>query len=88
MELVDEWMDYSGSIEEISQCIHIALLCVQKSADQRPSMSSVVPMLSSETAIPPKPQPPGFYIERDIPIAENSCHRTSNEASITLLEPR
>lgn len=38
--------------------LQIGLLCVQASADLRPSMSTVVKMLNNNTAIPRPTQPP------------------------------
>ncbi|KAL5730611.1 hypothetical protein ACHQM5_003412 [Ranunculus cassubicifolius] len=85
MLLVDESVNSIWFVEEISRCIHIGLLCVQKDINQRPTMSSVVLMLSSETVLP-APEPPGFYIERTTLIKREIC--ISNDDDITLLEGR
>ncbi|KAL5730649.1 hypothetical protein ACHQM5_003447 [Ranunculus cassubicifolius] len=92
MQLVDELVNSLWYVDEISRCIHIGLLCVQKDICRRPTMSYVLLMLSSETALP-APQPPGFYIERTTLAKENLspgdkelCN--SNDATITLLEAR
>ena len=45
---------------EVLRSIHVGLLCVQHCADDRPSMSSVVLMLSSDAALP-QPKEPGFF---------------------------
>ncbi|KAL5730627.1 hypothetical protein ACHQM5_003428 [Ranunculus cassubicifolius] len=92
MQLVDESINCSGYHKEISRCIHIALLCVQKSTIQRPFMSSVVLMLSSENAVA-APQPPGFYIERSTLIGEDKSSKhdeacSSNDVTITSLGGR
>ncbi|KAL5730629.1 hypothetical protein ACHQM5_003430 [Ranunculus cassubicifolius] len=92
MQLIDASMNSSSYLEEITRCIHIALLCVQKNTNQRPFMSDVVLMLSSEISVP-APQPPGFYIERSTtPIGENSSSKEkegcTNGATITLLYGR
>ncbi|CAA7039620.1 unnamed protein product [Microthlaspi erraticum] len=44
---------------QIIRYFHISLLCVQRRAQDRPTMSSVVVMLSSGEAVP-RPNPPGF----------------------------
>ncbi|KAF9597663.1 hypothetical protein IFM89_020543 [Coptis chinensis] len=93
MELVDESMDNSCLAQEILRYIHIGLLCVQKGADQRPTMSSVVLMLSSETVVLPKPLPPGFYFERSTPIKDNLSYSNkesyvSYDSTISLVEGR
>lgn len=49
--------------------IHIGLLCVQQSPDDRPNMSSVVLMLGSEGELP-MPTQPGFFTERNIVESE------------------
>ncbi|KAL5720511.1 hypothetical protein ACHQM5_013177 [Ranunculus cassubicifolius] len=91
MELVDESISHSCSIQDVQRCIHVALLCVQKCMMLRPKMSCVVVMLSSETAVLPKPQLPGFYVERSSPpIEEKPCCNDkegylSNEATITFV---
>ncbi|KAF5199039.1 S-receptor-like serine/threonine-protein kinase, partial [Thalictrum thalictroides] len=94
MELIDKSMSTisSSSVEDVLRCIHVGLLCVQKRTEQRPTMSSVLLMLSSEAVVLPKPQVPGFFVERDF-IKEHSSQSDkesciSNEATITLLEAR
>ncbi|RVW13840.1 G-type lectin S-receptor-like serine/threonine-protein kinase [Vitis vinifera] len=58
-ELIDETMAEACFQEEISRCVHVGLLCVQESAKDRPSISTVLSMLSSEIAhLPPPKQPP------------------------------
>ncbi|KAF5188494.1 Cysteine-rich receptor-like protein kinase, partial [Thalictrum thalictroides] len=89
MELVDDSICNSVSAQDIIRCIHVGLLCVQKSSEQRPTMSSVLLMLCSETVILPKPQAPGFYIERG-PINDHSSYSEkelclSNDETITIL---
>ncbi|KAF7138578.1 hypothetical protein RHSIM_Rhsim07G0195100 [Rhododendron simsii] len=48
----------SGSIREIIRCINIGLLCVQKNVAERPTMASVVIMLSSSSLSLPIPSEP------------------------------
>lgn len=43
------------------RCINIALLCVQENAGDRPTMSEVVAMLSSEAMTLPEPKHPAFF---------------------------
>uniref|UniRef100_A0A453GQ15 Protein kinase domain-containing protein n=1 Tax=Aegilops tauschii subsp. strangulata TaxID=200361 RepID=A0A453GQ15_AEGTS len=45
---------------EARRYINIALMCVQESADDRPTMSDVVAMLNSESVIIPEPNPPAY----------------------------
>ncbi|GMJ14640.1 hypothetical protein like AT1G11340 [Hibiscus trionum] len=59
MEVVDSTLSDSCSTDEILKCIQIGLLCVQEHATQRPTMSTVVSMLSKEATLP-APKPPTF----------------------------
>ncbi|KAL5719963.1 hypothetical protein ACHQM5_012682 [Ranunculus cassubicifolius] len=94
IELIDnELMRNSCCFGAVLRCIHIGLLCVQNSTDCRPTMSSVVLMLSSESLVLPTPQQPGFYIERSRSNIKNSSSTekeiyTSNNVTITNLEGR
>lgn len=49
-----------SSLSEIVKCIHIGLLCVQENVAKRPTIASVVLMLSEESASLPLPSKPGF----------------------------
>ena len=40
--------------------INVGLLCVQESADDRPSMSDIVSMLGNESVCLPSPKQPSF----------------------------
>lgn len=61
-------MDTSLTVDchtlEIMRCINIALLCVQENAADRPNMSDVVAMLSSEGMILPEPKHPAYFHTR------------------------
>ncbi|KAI8525262.1 hypothetical protein RHMOL_Rhmol13G0216900 [Rhododendron molle] len=57
MEIVGSWMTESDSDKEVLRCIHIALLCVEELAKDRPNMSDVAFMLCKETTLPPPKQP-------------------------------
>lgn len=45
------------------RCIHLGLLCVQELPKDRPSVSAVLSMLSSETVELPEPQQSAFSIK-------------------------
>ncbi|KAF7822797.1 G-type lectin S-receptor-like serine/threonine-protein kinase [Senna tora] len=77
-------------IFEALRCIHISLLCVQQHPEDRPSMSTVAVMLSSESALP-EPMEPAYIIEKTIVEADSSTKHllsSTNEISLTMLEPR
>ncbi|KAI8573862.1 hypothetical protein RHMOL_Rhmol01G0308500 [Rhododendron molle] len=48
MDFVDQVLADSCSLQQVTRCLHIGLLCVQDHAADRPTMSTVVLMLSSE----------------------------------------
>ncbi|KAJ0097760.1 hypothetical protein Patl1_28021 [Pistacia atlantica] len=87
------------SSSEIIRCIHIGLLCVQENEADRPTMISVVLMLSSNSFSLSVPSEPAFFMHT---IAEqynsevivpgqsktNFVQCTVNEASITEVDPR
>jgi hypothetical protein len=43
------------------RCVNIGLICVQENADDRPTMSDVVSMLSSESITLPEPNYPAYF---------------------------
>ncbi|CAI9760461.1 unnamed protein product [Fraxinus pennsylvanica] len=77
---------------EVLRCIQVALLCVQKLPQDRPTMASVVVMLSNESVTLPQPKEPGFFVERscdetDTLPFEETC-LTQNGVTISVLEAR
>ncbi|KAI3842383.1 hypothetical protein MKW92_037537, partial [Papaver armeniacum] len=74
------------------RCIHVGLLCVQESAKHRPTMSTVLSMLTSEIVNLPTPKQPAF-IEREVSSPSGSSSETpkpfySNNVTITSIEGR
>ncbi|XP_045828352.1 cysteine-rich receptor-like protein kinase 26 isoform X2 [Trifolium pratense] len=53
---------YNSSRNEILRCIHIGLLCVQDNVAKRPTMSTVVLMLSSYSLSLSIPSEPAFFM--------------------------
>ncbi|GLT36789.1 hypothetical protein SLA2020_111450 [Shorea laevis] len=51
LDLIDEALADSFSSTEVKRCIQVALLCVQDHAKNRPTMATVISMLSSETEL-------------------------------------
>ncbi|XP_059661618.1 G-type lectin S-receptor-like serine/threonine-protein kinase At4g27290 isoform X2 [Cornus florida] len=95
LELIDAPLgEDSCSLSQVLRSIHVALLCVQQSPEDRPNMSSVVLMLGSEGALL-QPKQPGFYTERTFPEMDyySSSRQTQttssvNEITMTVLEAR
>ncbi|CAL5336889.1 unnamed protein product [Camellia sinensis] len=91
LELIDEALWDSYYPTEVVRSIHVGLLCVQQSPEDRPSMSSVVLMLGGEGILPQAKQP-GFFTERNVLEAVGSSRKKAagsiNEMTITLFSAR
>ncbi|XP_010448769.1 PREDICTED: cysteine-rich receptor-like protein kinase 5 isoform X1 [Camelina sativa] len=92
MEVVDPSFQDSYQINEITRCIHIALLCVQEEAEDRPTMSTVVQMLTTSSIALAAPRPPGCFFqtkhEKSGPSMGSSALCSVDDASITHVTPR
>ncbi|CAM0884819.1 unnamed protein product [Alopecurus aequalis] len=60
LEVVDPFLNGSFSENEVLKCVHIGLLCGQGNPADRPTMSTVVMMLGSETFTVDMPSKPLF----------------------------
>ncbi|KAJ6966581.1 G-type lectin S-receptor-like serine/threonine-protein kinase SD1-1 isoform X4 [Populus alba x Populus x berolinensis] len=90
-ELIDESLNNTCDLSEVMRVIHVGLLCVQQAPEDRPTMSTVVLMLTSNITLP-EPKEPGFFTERKLYDQESSSSKvdtcSANEITITLLTPR
>ncbi|XP_031284383.1 putative receptor-like protein kinase At4g00960 isoform X1 [Pistacia vera] len=86
-----------GSNRDMMRCIHIGLLCVQDNVANRPTMASVVHMLTGGTLSLPTPSKPAFFMDSNTTTdnlessaldQSNNFQFSLNEASITELSPR
>lgn len=91
-EAVDSILNGNFREDEASRMLQIGLLCVQASAELRPSMSLVVSMLTDNPEIPQPSQPPfintnGPNISRStlqtIYNAQNDTYSQSSGNSLT-----
>lgn len=89
-EFTDEKISEPCPQAEILRCIHVGLLCVQELAQDRPPISTVLSMLSSEIAELPTPQKPAFISRRIGPCVERQSQRicSTNEVTVTVIEGR
>lgn len=78
MELIDANMG-TYPRNEVVRCIHLGLLCVQEDAMERPTMSTIILMLSSHSISLPRPLPPAFCMVRRNSSSTN--HRTGSQSS-------
>ncbi|KAG7957445.1 hypothetical protein I3843_11G174800 [Carya illinoinensis] len=89
MELIDELVGDANTRSGVFRLIQVGLLCVQQRLEDRPNMSSVVLMLSSESLLR-IPRQPGFYTdspERDSSSGKNPTY-SENGISISTFEAR
>ncbi|KAK4720615.1 hypothetical protein R3W88_010848 [Solanum pinnatisectum] len=87
---IDPFILNPSSEMEIRKCIQIGLLCVQEFAEDRPNISSVLVMLSSETTSLPAPSQPAFTERRHFRMCNENRETkfTLNKMSITNLTGR
>ncbi|KAI4296561.1 hypothetical protein L6164_036510 [Bauhinia variegata] len=93
IELMDPLLENQFPSSEVLRCIQVVLLCVQQHPEERPTMSSVLLMLGSESVLLPQPERPGFYSERsfsetEYPSSRGRMNFSSNDTSVSLLEGR
>ncbi|XP_062186878.1 G-type lectin S-receptor-like serine/threonine-protein kinase B120 [Phragmites australis] len=91
-ELIDPLIRASCPVRQVLRCIHIALLCVQDHADERPDIPAVILMLSSDSLNLPNPRPPTLMLRgRDIETSKSSENEQSHSigtVSMTQLHGR
>jgi len=91
-ELVDPVLRESCSKDQVLRCIHVGLLCVEDSAVDRPIMSNVISMLTSEAQLP-LPKQPAFSSARSI-VEEKSLSKRAeigtsiNYVSLSTMDAR
>ncbi|KAJ9566150.1 hypothetical protein OSB04_002116 [Centaurea solstitialis] len=72
------------SLRDMIRCIHIGLLCVQEDAAERPTMASVVLMLSSLSITLALPSEPAFFLQTSMnpkkPLFEEHTSSTNNSS--------
>ncbi|XP_039026927.1 G-type lectin S-receptor-like serine/threonine-protein kinase At4g27290 [Hibiscus syriacus] len=91
MELVADTIKRTCNPSEVLRSIQVGLLCVQRSLEDRPTISNVFLMLSSEVPLD-QPKQPGFFNERDLVKDTSSSDvqrpACSNDFVITVVEAR
>ncbi|KAH0697201.1 hypothetical protein KY290_014641 [Solanum tuberosum] len=89
IKLIDPKIFDSSFEKQMVRCGHIGLLCVQEYAEDRPNVSTVLSMLTSDIAELPTPKQPAFTGGHASPQQVSSKSQGSvNADTITILEPR
>ncbi|KAJ0082296.1 hypothetical protein Patl1_10942 [Pistacia atlantica] len=76
---------------EIIRCINVGLLCVQEFVKDRPSMSTVISMLSTEIVDLPTPKRPAFTERQnafDTESSRQSQNCSVNNVTVTVIQGR
>lgn len=91
-ELMDPSLGDGCPSWEVSRCIHVALMCVQENAGDRPTMSDVIAMLGNESVALADPKQPAFFTVATATEAEHAsmlaANCSLNEMTITTPEGR
>ncbi|KAL8209984.1 hypothetical protein R6Q57_006716 [Mikania cordata] len=92
LELQDPTLADTCDIDQLLRTIHVALLCVQENAADRPEMSDVISMLVNETMQLPVPKRSAFFFggtaSMSTSVEQKSKDCSINKMSITEMEPR
>ncbi|CAL9000716.1 unnamed protein product [Prunus brigantina] len=75
LELMDPTLKDSCTEDQLLRCFHVGLLCVEENAADRPSMSDVVSMLTTETISLPLPTRPAFITIRNVIVSDVNISR-------------
>ncbi|KAL5731119.1 non-specific serine/threonine protein kinase [Ranunculus cassubicifolius] len=91
--LIDRTISEPSFEEETLRCIHVGLLCVQEYANDRPTMLSVLSMLTSNITSIPTPNQPALFTGRQGISKSDSLYGSyknysANEMSITIMRGR
>ncbi|XP_078182015.1 G-type lectin S-receptor-like serine/threonine-protein kinase At4g27290 isoform X1 [Carex rostrata] len=83
-QLVDQSFVNNCPMTEVRKCIHVALMCVQDNATNRPTMSEVVTMLGSDSKNLPEPKQPAFFTVR-VAIGDDIGHDLNKSYSVNIV---
>ncbi|KAL3523576.1 hypothetical protein ACH5RR_016410 [Cinchona calisaya] len=83
LDLVDPKLGSSCNEMQIQRHVHVALLCVQASAIDRPNMSTVLSMLNSEVADLPRPKCDVSSYSGRFDSSESECSREIGQHSVS-----
>ncbi|KMZ70907.1 S-locus receptor kinase (SRK) [Zostera marina] len=88
LNLLDESLSNSCLVPQVLRFIQIGLLCVQDRADDRPTMSDVILMLSNDSSLIKDAKRPKFYNGSCDTSTFGQVYFTNNVVTLTQLEGR
>nr|GEU76193.1 G-type lectin S-receptor-like serine/threonine-protein kinase At1g67520 [Tanacetum cinerariifolium] len=88
--LVDMTLKDTCVVQQFLRTVHVALLCVQENAADRPTTSDMITMLLNDTIPLPAPNKPAFFINRvESKLSPSKSERYSaNNMTITIMDGR
>lgn len=85
--MVDTSLTEDPPAHEVLRCIQVGLLCVQDNAADRPTMSTIVFMLSNEATLPcPKQPMVAVYRSTDNTDSTSTGTRSSSINGVTITD--
>ena len=81
---VDPSLNKSFDYDEVQRCIHVGLLCVEQYANDRPTMSEVISMLTNKSEIVSSPKKPAFYVQREMSKESLSCSELCTASTVEI----
>ncbi|GJW95295.1 G-type lectin S-receptor-like serine/threonine-protein kinase [Tanacetum coccineum] len=94
LELKDPTVESTCVVQQFSRTIHVALLCVQDSAIERPTTSDIISMLLNDTISLPTPNKPPYAMVRGQSMSTSNGRNSEpkdfsvNNMSITVMDGR
>ncbi|XP_051128440.1 receptor-like serine/threonine-protein kinase SD1-8 [Andrographis paniculata] len=85
LEVVDRAAGESFPASEVMRCIQVGLLCVQEQAEDRPTMSTAVVMLSSDFVSLPPAKHPGYCLGRRPAETESTSGKLDESCTVNLV---
>ncbi|KAJ9537433.1 hypothetical protein OSB04_030166 [Centaurea solstitialis] len=90
--LMDPTLGSTYVLQQFLRSVHVALLCVQESATDRPTTSDMISMLLNETILLPTPNKPAYVIGREEKSSTSDESKPKdfsvNNMTITVMEGR
>jgi hypothetical protein len=83
LDLMDQTLREVCNADQFVKCVNIGLLCVQEDPNDRPTMSTVVTMLDSETVTVPTPKGPVFVQRKGLSSTASSSTRPDTYTAST-----
>ncbi|GKD41801.1 G-type lectin S-receptor-like serine/threonine-protein kinase, partial [Tanacetum coccineum] len=92
LELMDPTLSSTCVEQQLLRTVHVALLCVQNHAKDRPTTSDMISMLVNDSVSLPKPNEPPFVtqiVDSDRTLTGSKTNDCSvNNMTVTIMEAR